>query len=63
MAIELAVADYAITLGPSSAVLVMGPLSLRKGQIADIITATPEDASALRAAVAVVESHAEEAAR
>lgn len=60
MALELAVADYAISLGPSAAALFMGPLSLRKGQIADIITATPEDAAIVRAALAIVEGHVEE---
>lgn len=63
MVMELAVADYAISLGSASAVLVLGPLSMRKGQIADIITATPEDAAAVRAALAVAETHAEEGAR
>jgi hypothetical protein len=53
MALNLALVDYADSLG-GAAQFVIPTLEMRMPQIADLVTATPQDAEALRAALAEV---------
>jgi hypothetical protein len=55
MALNLALVDYADDLGPA-AQFVIPALEMRMPQIADLVTATPQDAETLRAALAEVEA-------